>query len=67
MTKNFLSQYVLDSWRELDKVSWPTRTRAINICILVVVFVFISASVIAGVDFLFHQGYKYLLDLAAQQ
>lgn len=67
MTKNFLLQYVLDSWHELDKVIWPTRARAINICILVVIFVFIAAAVIAGIDFLFHQGYRSLLELAAKK
>ncbi|PIQ77111.1 preprotein translocase subunit SecE [Candidatus Peregrinibacteria bacterium CG11_big_fil_rev_8_21_14_0_20_46_8] len=66
MAKNFLSQYFIDSWHELDKVTWPTRNRAINVCILVIVFVFISAAAIAGIDFVFNLGYRELLDLAAQ-
>ncbi len=64
MTSNRLTQYFVDSWSELGKVTWPTKSRAINICILVVVFVAICAAVIAGVDFAFNQGYSYLLKLA---
>ena len=61
---NFVANYVTESFRELAKVTWPTRTRALNICILVVGFVAIAAAVIAGIDFLFHAGYGYLLSLS---
>lgn len=60
---NAIKQYFIDSFHELGKVVWPTRNRAVNICILVVVFVAISAAVIAGIDFLFNKGYTYLLTL----
>lgn len=59
-----IKQYFVDSFQELGKVTWPTKNRAINICILVVSFVLISAAVIAGVDFLFNRGYAYLIFLA---
>lgn len=59
-----IKQYFVDSFQELGKVTWPTKNRAINICILVVSFVLISAAVIAGVDFLFNRGYAYLISLA---
>lgn len=65
MAQNRLIQYFVDSFHELGKVTWPTRNRAVNICILVVVFVFISAAVFAGIDFIFNQGYQYLLSLRA--
>lgn len=61
--ENFLKRYVRESWQELLHVTWPTKNQAINICILVVVFVFISSLLIAGVDFLFNKGYAYLLTL----
>ncbi len=61
---HFISQYIAESFRELTKVSWPTRTHAINVCILVVSFVALAAAVIAGIDFLFHSGYGYLLSLS---
>lgn len=61
---NRIKQYVIESFQELGKVSWPTKNRAVNICILVVSFVIISAAVIAGVDFLFNRGYAYLITLA---
>lgn len=61
---NRVKQYFIDSFQELGKVTWPTKNRAINICILVVSFVLISAAVIAGVDFLFNRGYSYLISLS---
>lgn len=61
---NSIKQYFTDSFTELGKVTWPTKNRAINICILVIIFVLISAVVIAGVDFVFHKGYGYLLSLS---
>lgn len=61
---NSIKQYVIESFHELGKVSWPTKNRAVNICILVVSFVIISAAVIAGVDFLFNRGYAYLITLS---
>jgi len=61
-----LKQYFIDSWHELGKVTWPTKNRAINICVLVVSFVLVAAAVIAGIDFVFNKGYAYLLTLAQQ-
>ncbi len=63
---NFVSTYIAESFRELTKVTWPTRSHAVNVCILVVSFVVIAAAAIAGIDFLFHTGYGYLLSLSQQ-
>ena len=52
--------------RYLKRVTWPTKNRAINICILVVSFVLVSAAFIAGLDFAFNKGYSYLLTLAGR-
>lgn len=57
-------QYFVDSFQELGRVTWPTKKRAIAICVLVVSFVLIAAAFIAGVDFLLHQGNNYLLTLS---
>lgn len=64
MSKNRIINYFVESLQELGKVTWPTRNRAINICILVIGFVLVAAAVIAGVDFIFNKGYGYLLTLA---
>lgn len=66
MSMDSFKKYFVDSFQELAKVTWPTKHRAINICILVVSFVIIAAAVIAAVDFVFHEGYSYLLTLAAR-
>lgn len=60
---NRLVQYFIDSAHEVRKVTWPTKIQAVNICILVVSFVFVAAILFAGVDFLFNKGYSYLLEL----
>lgn len=60
MAHNRFTQYFVDSFQELGKVTWPTKNRAVNICILVVIFVAISVGVIAGIDFLFNRGYAAL-------
>lgn len=62
--RNALVNYFSESLQELGKVAWPTRHRAVNICILVVVFVGISALAIAGIDFVFNVGYRYLFTLS---
>lgn len=60
---NRFVQYFIDSYAELSKVTWPTKIQAVNICVLVVVFVFAAALVFAGVDYVFNLGYEYLLNL----
>ena len=64
MATNRITQYFVDSFHELGKVTWPTRNRAINICILVISFVFVAAVVFAGVDFLLHEGFTRLIEFA---
>lgn len=61
MNKNSIIQYFQESFHELGKVVWPTRNRAVNICILVVSFVLASAAVIAAIDFVFNKGMTYLI------
>ncbi len=63
MAQSKIIQYFVESFQELGKVTWPTKNRAVNICVVVISFVLACAAVIAGVDFLFHQGYLYLLSL----
>ena len=59
-----IKNYFVNSFRELSKVTWPTRNQAITMSLIVVVFVFISAMVIAGVDFSFNTLYTFFLSLA---
>lgn len=61
--ENFLKRYVRESFQELLHVTWPTKNQAVNICILVLVFVLITSLFIAGIDFLLNKGYTYLLTL----
>jgi preprotein translocase subunit SecE len=50
-----LRRYIAESWSELKKVTWPTRTQVRNLTVLVFI---ISAAIgvfIAGVDYIFFQ------------
>lgn len=62
-SQNRLVKYIKESFHELSKITWPTKIQAVNICILVVTFVFVAAIVFAGIDFLLSRGYKFLLEL----
>ncbi|MFA6521247.1 MAG: preprotein translocase subunit SecE [Candidatus Gracilibacteria bacterium] len=64
LSESRIAQYFIGSWHELGKATWPTKKRAMNICILVVSFVLVAAALIAGVDFALNRGYTYLLTLA---
>lgn len=61
--ENIIKRYVRESFLELSHVTWPTRNQAVNLSILVVAFVFVSAIVIAAFDYIFNFGYQYLLTL----
>ncbi len=66
MSHNRIASYFIESYQELTKVIWPTRNKAVNICILVIGFVIVASAFIAGVDFIFNKGYSYLLSIAPQ-
>ena len=55
--------YFVNSFRELTKITWPTKNQAITMSIVVVVFIFISAFFIAGGDFGFNELYTYFLSV----
>lgn len=60
--ENKAVRYVKDSVEELRKVTWPTRSQAINMIILVVVISLITGGLIAALDFGFTTGYEKLLE-----
>ena len=58
-----LVQYFFDSWNELRKVTWPTKTQAVKLAAIVLTFVFGSALLLALFDFIFSEGHQFLLNL----
>ncbi len=50
---NRLFAYLQDARSELAKVEWPSRAQAIRLTVVVIVFSFVLAGFIGGVDYIF--------------
>jgi preprotein translocase subunit SecE len=57
---NPIINYFEESYQEIRKVSWPTKTQAIRLTFLVLGFCFVTAAIIGAFDFGFSEGYKSL-------
>ena len=51
--ENRIVQYLRETWFELKKVSWPTRTEAINLTIIVISVTTFLSVVLGLMDWLF--------------
>lgn len=58
-----ITNYFVNSWQELRKVTWPTKNQAIRLTAIVLGFCLFMALVIGVIDGLFNFGYKFLLTL----
>lgn len=59
--ENAIVRYFRETWFELKKVSWPTRTEAVNLTIIVVVVTTFLSIVLGLMDWLFSMGFGLLL------
>ena len=59
--ENAVVRYLRETWFELKKVSWPTRSEAINLTIIVVVVTTFLAIVLGLLDWLFSMGFGLFL------
>lgn len=57
-------KFFKDSYKELEKVTWPTKNHAISITILTVVFTVIATAFLTVVDGSFKEFYNYLIDVS---
>jgi len=64
-TNNPVSNYVKDSYKELTKVTWPTKNQAVRLTAIVLGFTFAFAIFLTLVDFLANRGYLELLKLSS--
>jgi preprotein translocase SecE subunit len=62
--ENAASNYFTDSFSELKKVTWPSKSKAFRLSMIVLAFCFSAAIVIGLVDFLLNEGYGQLLILS---
>ena len=58
---NVIVQYLRETWFELKKVSWPTRSEAINLTLIVVAVTTFLAIVLGLMDWLFATGFGLFL------
>ncbi|MBD3360296.1 preprotein translocase subunit SecE [Candidatus Peregrinibacteria bacterium] len=61
-----MKNYLKNSFEELTKVTWPTKNQAVKLTIIVLIFCIITALFLGVVDYLFNQGYNYLLRVAGR-
>lgn len=59
--ENAIVRYLRETWFELKKVSWPTRSEAINLTLIVVVATTFLAIVLGFLDWLFSAGFGLFL------
>jgi len=57
-------KFIKESYRELEKVTWPTKNHAISITILTVVFTLVATLILTVVDGGFKEFYNYLIDIS---
>lgn len=60
---NAVSNYLRASFEELTRVTWPTKQQAVKISIIVLIFCLVSAVLLGVIDYLFNEGYSYLVNL----
>jgi preprotein translocase subunit SecE len=61
--ENRIVQYLRETWFELKKVSWPTRSEAVNLTLIVVSVTTFLAMVLGLMDWLFATGFEQFFRL----
>lgn len=59
--ENAIIRYLRETWFELKKVSWPTRTEAINLTVIVVAVTTFLALVLGIMDWVFSTAFGLFL------
>jgi preprotein translocase subunit SecE len=58
---NAVFRYFRETWFELRKVSWPTRSEAVNLTLMVIVVTMLLAIILGLMDFVFQSGFSLFL------
>jgi preprotein translocase subunit SecE len=58
---NRITRYFRETWYELKKVSWPTRSEATNLTLMVVIVTAFLSVVLSLMDWLFSSGFTLLV------
>jgi preprotein translocase subunit SecE len=60
---NRVTQYFRETWFELKKVSWPTRSEGLNLTLMVIVVTAFLSIILALMDYVFSTGFTQLVKL----
>jgi preprotein translocase subunit SecE len=58
---NALFRYLRETWFEMKKVSWPTRSEAVNLTLMVIAVTTFLAIVLSLMDWVFSTGFGLFL------
>jgi preprotein translocase subunit SecE len=58
---NAVVGYFRETWFELKKVSWPSRSEAVNLTIIVILVTSFLAIVLSIMDYVFSAGFGLIL------
>lgn len=58
---NRITRYFRETWFELKKVSWPSRSEATNLTVMVVVVTTFLSIVLALMDWVFSSGFNLIV------
>lgn len=57
---NAITGYFRETWYELKKVSWPTRSEGLNLTLMVIVVTTFLSIVLSLMDYVFEKGFGLL-------
>lgn len=61
LQNNRIVEYLRETWFELRKVSWPTRSEAVNLTVIVAAVTTFLALVLGLLDYIFQTAFALLL------
>lgn len=61
LRNNRIVEYLRETWFELKKVSWPTRSEAVNLTLIVAAVTTFLALVLGLLDYIFQTAFALLL------
>ena len=61
LRNNRIVEYLRETWFELRKVSWPTRSEAVNLTVIVAAVTTFLALVLGLLDYIFQTAFALLL------
>ena len=62
-SENRILAYIQETRAELRKVVWPTQEEAINLTIVVLFITLLMTVILGGMDFVFGQVIRFVLDV----